>query len=98
MDKKACHIAEFTMSQVLYAIEVMERKLHVPKVKCPVRGCESLIDERYLTCWTHHEAIPRDLRKALMIAYRGGQTLETASDEYLDLALQAISQVNGGGL
>lgn len=59
--------------------------------KCPWPLCVARVDADLWGCKQHWYMIPPALRRALWEAYRPGQSIATASREYLDAAA-AITQ------
>lgn len=57
---------------------------------CPWPTCRKPIRSEYLMCRTHWYRLPADLRNRIWATYRRGQTLATASPEYLDALNDAL--------
>lgn len=58
--------------------------------RCPWPGCGKPIRPAYLMCRTHWYRLPAGLRDRIWATYRRGQTLATASPEYLDALRDAL--------
>lgn len=59
------------------------------KHRCPWPGCKVTVEAHAWGCRHHWFAIPRELRQRVWAHYRRGQTVWTASPEYLE-ALTAV--------
>lgn len=57
---------------------------------CPWPGCRKHTRPAYLMCRAHWYRLPAGLRSRIWDTYRPGQTLATASPEYLEALSQAL--------
>lgn len=57
--------------------------MNVQQHRCPWPFCVAHVDADLWGCKQHWYALPPVLRKALWLAYRPGQSIATASPEYL---------------
>ena len=58
--------------------------------RCPWPTCGKPIRPAYLMCRTHWYRLPAGLRDRIWATYHRGQTLATASPEYLDALRAAL--------
>ncbi|MGH3222569.1 MAG: hypothetical protein ACRDPY_28385 [Streptosporangiaceae bacterium] len=58
--------------------------------RCPWPTCHKPIRPAYLMCRTHWYLLPAELRARITATYRRGQTILTASPEYLDALRDAL--------
>ena len=69
------------------AVEPTAQKYH----RCPAPGCNLLVPNRLLACSPHWGALPVDVRRAILAAYRPGQTVATASEAWKQANRQAMA-------
>ncbi len=66
---------------------------------CPWPGCPKSTKASHLMCREHWYALPFEIRERILATFRPGQTVLTASPEYLDAlrdALHYAAQQGGG--
>lgn len=64
---------------------------------CPWPRCPKSTRANYLMCRTHWYALPFEIREGILATYRPGQTVLTASPEYLDALRDALHYAQQAG-
>jgi len=65
---------------------------------CPWPGCPQLTRASYLMCRAHWYALPFAIRERILATYRPGQTVLTASPEYLEALHDALAYARRAAL
>ena len=61
--------------------------------KCPAPDCTAQLPASKLACRRHWYAIPADLRDEIRAQYRPGQTVLTATPEYLEAVARVVEHL-----
>lgn len=63
------------------------------KHKCLAKGCEAQLPASRLMCLDHWRLVPREIQDRIWQHYQRGQTLRTASPEWVSAAKDAVRAV-----
>lgn len=99
MPEQACHIAMLDEDECERALAVLAQAGLQPMSICPCRGCGRPIDAGHLVCEFHWRKITPATRTKIGGVWNPRfRPEDQPHPTYIDLALLAISEANGGGL